>query len=57
MTKPKVIFCDDDNITRVREGMNKINLDVPIFVFGQKVDGTRHVEELFIETGTEKAFM
>lgn len=52
MTNPKLIFCHGDNIATVREAMMQLNISVPIFTFEGNVDGARHVDELFIDTGT-----
>lgn len=52
LTKPKLIFCDVDNIATVREVLKQLRIIVPIFTFDGKVDGARLVDELFIDTGT-----
>lgn len=52
LTKPKLIFCDSDNITTVREALKQLDTSVPIFTLDGKVDGARLVDELFIDTGT-----
>lgn len=52
LTKPKLIFCDAENITTVREALKQLHTSVPIFTFDDKVDGARLVDELFIDTGT-----
>lgn len=52
LTKPKLIFCDADNITTVREALKQLQISVPIFTFDRKVDGAGLVDDLFIETGT-----
>ena len=56
VTKPKVVFCDGDNAITVREALIQSHLSVPIYVFGQKVEGFLQVEELFAETGNESDF-
>ena len=56
VTTPKLVFCDDDNIETVREALNLSKLNVPIFNFGEKVDGACSVKELFKATGTEELF-
>lgn len=52
VTKPKLIFCDGDNITKVQEALKKLNSIVPIFTFDRQVEGIRLVDELFINNGT-----
>lgn len=51
VTKPKLIFCDADNITRVQEALKKLDSVIQIFTFDREVVGARLVDELFIDTG------
>lgn len=57
LTQPKVLFCDADNIDRVREALGVLDRVVPIFTFDRKVDGARLVDDLLHETGTEELFL
>lgn len=56
LTKPKLIFCESNNVLRIRDSLKVLNTAVPIFGFGGKVDGARMVEELFIPCGDEEEF-
>lgn len=57
ITEPKVIFCDADNIARVRKALRTLARVVPIFTFDRKVDGARLIDDLLHETGTENQFL
>lgn len=52
LTKPKLIFCEADNITTIIEALMQMGISVPIFTFDVTVKGARLVDELFIETGS-----
>ncbi len=56
MTKPKIIFCDSNNVLCIRDSLKLLKTTVPIFAFGGKVDGARMVEELFIPCESEDTF-
>lgn len=53
MTKPKLMFCDADNILTVQEALKQLDLIVPIFTFDREVEGAQFVEELFIDAGAD----
>lgn len=57
LTMPKIVFCEARNIGYVREALLGVDLNVPIFTFGEKVDGARLVDSLLGKTGTEEDFM
>lgn len=57
ITKPKLVFCDDDVVDRMQEALHKTQNNALIFVFGQSVVGTKNVKELLIPTGFEDQFM
>lgn len=57
LTLPKIVFCETRNIDFVREALLGIDLNVPIFTFGDKVDGSGIVDDLLRKTGTEEDFM
>lgn len=56
MTKPKIIFCDSNNVLCIRDSLKVLKITVPIFAFGGKVDGARIVEELFIPCEDDEMF-
>lgn len=53
LTKPKLIFCEADNLTTVRESLMQMHISVPVFTIDVMVEGVRFVDELFIETGID----
>lgn len=57
LTKPKLLFCDAGIIVAVRLALQQLQMPIPVFTFGGKVDGARVVDDLFTETGYEKDFM
>lgn len=57
LTMPKIVFCETRNIDFVREALLGLGLTVPIFTFGEKVDGARMVDDLLRKTGTEEDFV
>lgn len=56
-TKPSAMFCDHDNITTLREALRELQMTIPVFTFGGKVDGARRVEDLFAPTEDEDYFV
>lgn len=57
ITKPRLMFCDVDVYPLVSECLTELNNEVKIFTFGGQCGSSEAVENLFVETGTEKAFM
>lgn len=57
VTTPKIVFCDNDNLETVRVALKLSKLDVPIYTFGEPVDGVRNATELFKATGSEDLYM
>lgn len=55
-TKPAILFCAVDEYKRIDEVLQELNLNVKVFILDGCIDGLESVEELFIETGTEKLF-
>lgn len=47
ITKPKVIFCDVDMYDLVRDCLNELEIDAPIYTFCGSTDGSIAVENLF----------
>lgn len=57
ITRPAIIFADADNVEILKSAIKEINLNVPVYVFGEKIDAAASVNEFFQDTGLEKKFM
>lgn len=58
ITKPKLIFCDEDNLDIVSKSLCAIKLKCKICVFSDdKFKGTIPILDLFQRTGYELDFM
>lgn len=57
LTRPKAIFCDANRLGIVKESLKSLGIDANVFVFGGAVEGSRSVEELFVENNPEEEFM
>ncbi|XP_055523863.1 probable 4-coumarate--CoA ligase 1 [Wyeomyia smithii] len=55
--KPSVVFCDQETLDEMQESIKMANINPVVFVFGEKVDEFRHVEELMIPTNIEEKFV
>lgn len=55
-TRPKIVFCDGDLVSRVKHALNDIQLTSDIFALDGNEDDVRYVDELFNETGYEQEF-
>lgn len=51
-TRPKLIFCDPENIDVLRECCTEIQLESKFVTFFKKVEGAKYIEEYL--TGYEK---
>lgn len=56
-TKPKLVFCDFDNVTVVQEALNSINLKPEIITLIQRVEGFKFIEDLIVEVEGEQSFV
>lgn len=57
ITRPAIIFADPDNVEILQSAINEINLNVPVYVFGDRVDVAASVDVFFQDTGLEKNFV
>lgn len=55
-TKPSILFCAVDEYKRIDEVLQELKMNVKVFILDGRIDGLESVEELFVETGTEKSF-
>lgn len=56
ITQPKMVFCESSNVDRVREALEQLALDLPVYLFDDNSNGLS-VEDLVAETGNEEDFM
>lgn len=56
-TKPKLVFCDFDNISVVKEALSEIKLNPVIITLIQRVDGFKFIEDLISEVEGESSFV
>lgn len=57
ITKPKLIFCDVENLSAVRACTKELKINPMIVTFGQKTEYSLPVNDLFIETRNEDDFV
>lgn len=55
LTQPKIVFCEKQNIDRVRDAQKQLGNCVPIYTF-DKYDPENDIGTLLKETGTENVF-
>lgn len=56
-TRPKLLFCDGSVYDLVKEVAEALTLNCKIFVIKDKVDGAKHIEDLFVDRGlSERIF-
>lgn len=55
--KPTLVFCDCETLEEMRAAMKLSGVRAKLVVFGQKVDGFKHVEDLMVSTGGEDEFV
>uniref|UniRef100_A0A182QIE9 AMP-dependent synthetase/ligase domain-containing protein n=1 Tax=Anopheles farauti TaxID=69004 RepID=A0A182QIE9_9DIPT len=59
-TKPKLVFCDDNNYEVVRNALEKVVTDKdqmpPLYVLESDREDVKHAEDLLKETGQEENF-
>lgn len=56
LTKPSMVFVDSENVDTLEEALVELNINVPIFVFGDN-GRNKNVEELFLEIDEESQFI
>lgn len=55
--KPKVVFCDEENVRTVKDSMDHLVLKAKLFTFGNETKLSRSVDDLFVTTKKEDEFM
>lgn len=56
-TRPKLIFCDSDKLSVIKEATEKIELQADFITFDNKVDGADYVKDLFAKRGNDLHFV
>lgn len=57
MTEPKLIFCEIGVFDVVQKCLTELNMHAKIFTMNGTTDDAESVDQLFVETGIEEAFM
>ncbi|KAL5277624.1 hypothetical protein ACFFRR_002699 [Megaselia abdita] len=56
-TRPKILFCDGSVFNIVKEVSEELKLNCEIYVIKDKVEGAKHIEDLFEDRGfSERLF-
>lgn len=55
-TKPKVVFCDPENIDIIRSALEKFNHKADLITFIERVEGAAFIEDLFEKHGNDMTF-
>lgn len=56
MTKPSLVFAEENNVETMKSGLKELNVNVPIFVFGHSGEGYQSVNDFFVEVMDENEF-
>lgn len=56
-TKPKLVFCDHDNITAVNMALDEAENDADVITITEEIFDVRHVMEFFQQMENEREFM
>lgn len=56
-TKPVVMFSDAKSYGIIAEILSELKMNIKIFVFGDRINGSESVESLLVETGEEENFV
>lgn len=55
-SKPKIVFCDGDNISEVKEGLRQCKIDCKVFTVDEKIAGNSHLFDLYETSDTSDEF-
>ncbi|XP_055616338.1 uncharacterized protein LOC129762263 isoform X2 [Toxorhynchites rutilus septentrionalis] len=55
--KPKVVFCDQDALNEMEAAIQTAGIEPVVILFGKKIDGYMHIQELMNPTGKEEPFV
>jgi long-subunit acyl-CoA synthetase (AMP-forming) len=56
-TKPKLVFCDEDNLEIVKEAAESVDLHPKFAVFGPAKDDVMSVDDFLVEHPSEKMYL
>ena len=55
--RPTLVFCDQETIEEMRAAMKIAGIQAMVIIFGKRVDGFMHVDDLLVATGVEEEFV
>ncbi|KAL1396571.1 hypothetical protein pipiens_010441 [Culex pipiens pipiens] len=55
--RPTLVFCDQETIGEMSAAMEIAGIRASVVVFGKRVEGFMHVEDLLVPTGVEEEFV
>lgn len=57
LTKPKLVFSDLESYDVIEKSLRSLKNDASIYTFGDRIDKSHLVEDLFAKTGREAEFV
>lgn len=55
---PSLVFCELENIETVKIALKELHMNTSIYCFDDPlIDGSKFIDELFLETGIEEEFV
>ncbi|KAL5277622.1 hypothetical protein ACFFRR_002697 [Megaselia abdita] len=55
-SRPKILFCDASVYDLVKEVVEELQLNSPIYIIKDRVEGVKHIEDMFGERGLQETF-
>lgn len=55
--RPTLVFCDQETIEEMSAAMEIAGIPASVVIFGKRVEGFMHVEDLLVPTGVEEEFV
>ncbi|XP_037034136.1 4-coumarate--CoA ligase 1-like [Bradysia coprophila] len=56
LTKPKIVFCDKDNLSEVKEGLRQSEIDCKVLTVDERTAGHSHLFELYESSAANTEF-
>lgn len=57
MTKPKLVFCDSENVTTLKDALLQLGRNATIVTIGARIDGCDFIDDYLVEETEEENFM
>lgn len=54
---PTLVFCDQETIEEMSAAMKIAGIPASVVIFGKRVEGFMHVDDLLVPTGVEEEFV